>query len=300
MRFALPLYALGFGCLLLAGCTWSRRAEPTPQPPDFIKVTRAAAVAGTPHGGNWSETLARSFAGSARLALPGAAAQLGNRATSGTTMTSPTTTANTSATVEMRLQGLAVRAAARRAALRELAAQIIRTTDSQGRALGAQLTAQPQLLAGFNAIIDSQAQVDVRPGATDVQATAQLNGQTLAQGLKLDSLTPQPSADELEQLRQRSRETALELAKAALRTTLLETPLEDGRTFGATFAAQPEVLNEIDALIFLLQPDETKYLRNGAAEVSIYFDRNAVRDVARRHSGGGFHWPHLLGKNNTQ
>lgn len=263
----LAMVGLGAG-----GCQrFKRQQENVPRPPDYVKVT-----------------------GSGR---PGPV-----RTTSGTLVFTGIlrgpVTAEAAAPLDKRVADPATRlmmaqAAARKKALRALGRVILETRDMQGAALGEALKSSPLEQSKLEKLLEEQARLDYRDLGEEVRATATIDGQRVLDTLGL--IGPQlagpaqaPPAPETKEL---AYNLALEDAKKKLEQALLAEKLPDGRILKQALADNPSATTDFNALIWVVQPDETQYLNDGSCQVTIFFDRNRLADIFKVKRRW---WTHLM------
>jgi len=194
---------------------------------------------------------------------------------------------------------LLARAEARRAALRALGQKITAATDKQGQSLAERLKDNPGKQAILNEMLENVAQVTYQEKDQATWAKAELSGPKVVE--VLDANTPSVAAtagaaltpQQAEQHRRLAYDKALREVKAMLRAKAMNLELSDKRLVKDALAEDQSAMQELDALLFLAQPDEVKYLPDGSCEMTVYFDRNRVRELAERKRGGGwFSWLH--------
>ena len=77
--------------------------------------------------------------------------------------------------------------------------------------------------------------------------------------------------------------------KKKLEQALQAEKLPDGRTVKQALADNPGAATDFSAILFVVQPDETRYLPDGTCEVTIFFDRNRPCPIISKNpaTGGG-------------
>jgi hypothetical protein len=271
------LWTLALGLIAgAAGCHYFQSASVPAEPPDYFKVTAIGVL--RPGDDRpfiaFQGALSGVLVCQARAALDAQVADPAQRL-------------------------LMARAEARRAALRALGQKITAATDKQGRRLADQLKDDPGKQATLNEMLENVAQVTYQEQDQATWAKAQLNGLKALEVLNANppaaaakaspAWTPQQAA----QHRRLAYDKALREVKAMLREKAMNLELSDKRLVKEALAEDRSATQELDALLFLAQPDEINYLPDGSCEMTIYFDRNRVRELAERKRGGGwFSWLH--------
>lgn len=273
---------------VLAGATGCQRvlkfrkhdetSTAAPQPPDYLKVTGI----GSPNAANVATTRSLTFTGAFQGPV------------------------NVDVVVPLDKQiadpaqrVLMGRAEARRKALRLLGQTIMNTRDAQGGLLGETLHKSPADQSKLNKLLEEKARVTfTEQGVASVHATAAIEGRQIVETLGL--LAPKaaetgPSALPSGEKKELAASMALESARKSLQAALLETKLPDGRTVKEAMEADPDAAVDFNAMLWVVQPDETAYRPDGSCQVTIFFDRNRLPEIFknRRHWWQFWKWfPH--------
>lgn len=268
---------LGSGCQYLRPGDTAADAAPVdaaaatisePQPPDFVEI-RATGRAGDDGEVSWPAALSHEFTAQSNMLHD-------------ETLTSPG------------LKLLVARAAGRQAALRRLAEKVLATSGTSETTLAQALAADPAQPARLREWLGSKAEVTWQDATTSTLVTVTVQGAGLAEHLGLIPTADKLSPEAIDTLRRAALDNAMEQARTELRAKLLETQLEDGTLAADFFGGRKSASRELDALIFIVQPDEIRQPDPHTAEVTIFFDRNLVRELAKT-SGAGW-WTRLLGR----
>jgi hypothetical protein len=278
MRTALVIAALSLG---VTGCgrlhlTGEKRtpapAAPTAttasKPPDYVKVVGSGSAAGnamaTTSSVAFSGLLHGPIRAEAAAPLDGKIADPAQRA-------------------------LMAQAEARRMALRNMGQLILRLRTSQGGSIGESLKNNPTEQSKLNALLEEQAKVTFANEGQGIHATAVIEGERVmdALGFLAPQIAAAPTGAALEAKKEASYALAVEDAKKKLEQTLLEDKLPDGRTVRQGLADNPDAALDFNAMLWVVQPDETRYLSDGSCEVTIFFDRNRLPEVFAKHKR---HW----------
>jgi hypothetical protein len=191
------------------------------------------------------------------------------------------------------------RAEARRKALRMLGQTILNTRDAQGAALSEALHKSPTDQSKLNQLLEERARVTyTEQGVASVQAHAAIDGSQIVAALGL--LGPKaaetgPSTLPTAEKKELAASLALESARKSLEAALLETKLPDGRTVKEAMADNPDAAVDFNAMLWVVQPDETVHRPDGSCQVTIFFDRNRLPEIfkSRRHWWQFWKWfPH--------
>jgi hypothetical protein len=263
LSLAALLLGLSIWAGVLTGC--QSVSEPAlPKPPDYLKVQAlgqadpAAFVSPDP----LSASLTGSLTGWASAA----------RATAGDPLQSE----------------VLAQAAARRQALRQLGKAILTLKGTDGKRAGERFAGDPAKLAALTQLLETQAPVRFEVKADTVEATAAIDGKNVADcllaglpaagGDPLSRLAPA----QLDELNGQAQKLALEQARSQLGEAVRGIELTGGQTAGQLMERDTSFANEIQAQMFILQPDDIEYPAPGSCRVTLFFDRNAVRELAAR------------------
>lgn len=257
LMFVLTLWMTVTGCNRF---TAASREEATP--PDYIKVTAVGTAEGE------AAAPVDSFAAilNGPLEARATAPQDGNIA-------DPTQRA------------LMARAEARRTALRMLAQTLMRAKDGDGHTLAQVVKQSPERQNALANLLDAKATVSFEDREQKAFAVASIDGAQVLGLLKEKGGAGKAAApvaaspEEQEKLKTQAQDKALDEAKKKLREQLLATNLKSGKTIGQVVADSKSAARELDALLFLVRPDEVNILEDGSCEVTIYFDRNRAIDA---------------------
>lgn len=272
-RWMLVLAALGLGA---AGCqrfslTGEKKNEP-PKPPDYVKVIGT----GSANLAQVATTSSLGFAGLLRGPIK----------------------AESSAPLDARINDPAQRvlmaqAEARRKALRTLGGVIMAQRGQQGATLGEMLRKSPTDQSKLNTLLEQKAQVTFANEAQGVHASAMIDGRQVmdALGLAAQQSAALKTGGSLEEKKAIAYNLAFENAKKKLEQALLEIRLPDGHSVREALEANSDVALDFNAMLWVVQPDETHYMPDGSCEVTIFFDRNRVPEILK---GKRKWWARLL------
>jgi hypothetical protein len=262
--------SLARACALLViaaaqGCAGTGPAAP--QPPDYLQVT-AIGRASSP------DSALRSL----RLVADAVPASL--RA-EGTSTLDPSI-----ADPAQRL--MMARAQARRQALQQLSERLAALPVEGGATLGGRLASNEPARTALAALLESRARVDYSESEGACRADAQLDSEAISQSLAEHQNDSQAAAPVTEAVRQAALDDALARAKTSLREQVMAIELPGGGTVGQALAQDSDARRDLEARIFILQPDEVHQLPDGSCEVRIYFDRNVAIGLAQPRGRGLF------------
>ena len=184
-------------------------------------------------------------------------------------------------------QVLMARAEARRSALRLLAQTMLSVKDADGRALADLLKSSPERQAALSELLDAQASVTFEEKDQKAYAQASIKGQKVFETLTQTSTTQVKKDTELtpaqlDDRKSRAYDVALKDVKGKLKTEMMAVKLPDGRSAKEALDEDSSAARELEALIFLAQPDEVHYTGDGSCEMALFFDRNRVISIATR------------------
>ena len=256
------------GIVCLAGSLACKRFEPAPQPPDYIKVSAVG-----------------TYIPKSEVDLTGLKEALSR------TWSAEETQTLDNGIDDVALRAVMARAAARRAALRTLAGDVLKTPSTiDGATLDARLRNNQARRQRIDQLIEDRATTEYKASTERVVAKVSLDGNALVRMLEepLDeAAVPDEELDPF-QLRIRQSEarnnTVRELQKN-LKQALLQVELDDGRRLGEALAGDPTAMRELEHKIFLVGPDETQYRDDGSCEVTVYYDANQARRLVTHDRG---------------
>ncbi len=179
---------------------------------------------------------------------------------------------------------LVARASARRDALRKLATAILETKDAGGVPVSQAIAGNADTSARLNKLLEEQALIVYADDSKGIVATAKLSADLLRAAFNPASETGQPILTEAqkEQANQAAYDKALVKAKQQLKTELLAVKVKGDRTVGDALAKDSSAMNDLDARLFITQPDEVTYPVVGTCKVAIFFDKNRAIELAQR------------------
>lgn len=242
-------------------------AEQAPKPPDYLKIT------GVGHAGSLGPvtTNTMAFAGvlNGPIRAESAAALDGQIA-------------------DPAQRVLMAQAEARRKALRTLGQVILTQRDAQGGALGEALKKSPSDQSRLNTLLEEQARVTFAMEGSGVHASAVIDGAQVMSAIGLagpqTGANPAAGGATLQAKKEASYNLALEDAKRKLEQALMESKAPDGeRTVRQALEDSPDAKVDFNAMIWVVQPDETTYGADGACQVTIFFDRNRLQEIFKNN-----------------
>lgn len=268
---ALSLGVAGCGRLSLPFRGEKKVAEPAeqaaPKPPDYIKITGVGNADSL--GPVTTNTLSFSGVMSGPIRAESAAALDGQIA-------------------DPAQRVLMAQAEARRKALRTLGQVILSQRDAQGGPLGEALKKSPADQSRLNTLLEEQAKVTFAMEGTGVHATAMIDGGQVMSAIGLAG--PQagaasaPGGASLQAKKEASYNLALDDAKRKLEQALMESKAPEGeQTVREALEENPDAKVDFNAMLWVVQPDETTYGADGSCQLTIFFDRNRLQDIFKNN-----------------
>ncbi len=182
---------------------------------------------------------------------------------------------------------LTARAAARRAALRDLAGQIRALEDEDGRPfVDLRLVSGSEAAGAIEGLLEVSTAVEYSETTSRVRAEAVVPRDVLVQLLQAfeggrgaaDRLTTEQD----QHVQSEALEMALREAKQNLDEALRATAFDRRRTYGQVMDEQPAVQRELQALIFLTSPDQVAYPEENVCQLTLSLDLEQAREIARK------------------
>ena len=182
---------------------------------------------------------------------------------------------------------LTARAAARREALRDLARQVRALEDEDGQPLvDLQPAPGPEATRSIEGVLEVSTAVEYSETTSQVRAEAVVSRDALVQLLQAfeqgrgvaDPLT----TEQVRLVQSHALEMALREAKQNLNEALRAADFDRRRTFGQVMDDEPTAQRELQALIFLTQPDQVAYPGENVCQLTLSLDLKQAREIARK------------------
>lgn len=243
----------------LIGC--QSASEPTPMPADYLKITALSAPAPLQTENPVFANFPEAFEHVVQIPL----------------MIEPASTGQATALELVQ---------ARRQVVEGVSLDLARYLDRVQPDWRERLGARPAIREQLEALIESQTKVNLLTSPDQVEAQASLPGSTVAEFLRNTDIFAAHDSRSSEQRRQSAYNEALKKAKYNLRETLLEMPLEDDEAFGEFLKGKRAAQNDFNALLIIAKPDQVRYRDDDSCEITLFFDRNRIRQLAEDHDRG--------------
>ena len=181
---------------------------------------------------------------------------------------------------------LVARAESRLEALRKLGAAILETKDSAGSPASQAIAGNAEARSRLTQMLEEQAIIVYAEGPDGITASAKLGADQLRAFFSPGSTPGLPILTDAqkEEANLAAYDKALAKAKQQLKIDLLALKTKGDQTVGDALAKDASAMNDLDARLFITQPDEVTYPVVGTCKVVIFFDKNRALELARRSS----------------
>lgn len=179
---------------------------------------------------------------------------------------------------------LVARAAARREALRRLAEAVLASQDPSGSPASEAIAGNAEAQARLTRLLEEQAIIVYADTAQGITASARLAAGPLRTFFAPGGAGGAPilTDTQRDEANQAAYEQAMAKAKQQLKAELLALKAKGDRTVGDALGKDASAMNDLNARLFITQPDEVAYPVPGTCKVVIFFDKNRALELARR------------------